>query len=124
MHSNEQKVCLRNGVQITNVKRDRVSAKKRSERRLEKLIEAYSSAGEKNCKRFIKRLNREKGMLFTFLEDEGILPQAALRSQEEGEQLCEINQEETRHGKLLLQGKPHSDRRWSGDKTAQVLQGK
>jgi transposase len=52
-----------------NVKRDRLRAKKRFERRIEKLIEVYSSIGEKNCKRFVKRLRREKGMLFTFLEE-------------------------------------------------------
>jgi transposase len=39
---------------------------------MEKLIEAYSSTREKNCKRFIKRLKREKGMLFTFLEEDGV----------------------------------------------------
>jgi transposase len=55
-----------------NVKRDRLTAKKRFERRMEKLIEAYSSTREKNCKRFIKRLKREKGMLFTFLEEDGV----------------------------------------------------
>ncbi|MCL5067823.1 MAG: transposase, partial [Thaumarchaeota archaeon] len=33
-----------------------------------------SSVSEKNCKRFIKRLRREKRMLFTFLEErKGIL---------------------------------------------------
>ena len=55
-------------------KRDRLKAKKTFERRLEKLIEAHSSVWEKNCKRFIKRLRREKGMLFTFLEEKkGVL---------------------------------------------------
>ena len=55
-------------------KKDRLRAKKRFERRIEKFIEAYSSAGEKNCRRFIKRLNREKDMLFTFLEEKkGVL---------------------------------------------------
>lgn len=55
-----------------NVKRDRLRAKNRFERRIEKLIKAYSSSEEKNCKRFIKRLKREKGMLFTFLEEDGV----------------------------------------------------
>jgi hypothetical protein len=52
-----------------NAKRDRLRAKNRFEPRIEKLIEAYSSVCEKNCNRFIKRLWREKGMLFTFLEE-------------------------------------------------------
>ena len=39
---------------------------------MEKLVQAYSSGEEKNCKRFIKRLNREKDMLFTFLEEKGV----------------------------------------------------
>src|SRR5487761_705140 len=55
-------------------KRDRLKAKKRFERRLEKLIEAHSSVGEKNCRRFSKRLRSERGMLFTFLEEKkGVL---------------------------------------------------
>jgi transposase len=57
-----------------NAKRDRLRAKKRFEARIEKLIELHSSVCEKNCKRFIKRLRREKGMLFTFLEEKrGVL---------------------------------------------------
>ena len=55
-----------------NVKSDRLNTKKRLERRMETLVEAYSSTGEKNCKRFLKRLNREKDMLFTFLEEKGV----------------------------------------------------
>jgi transposase len=53
-------------------KRDRLKAKKRFERRIEELIESMQE--EKNCKRFIKRLRREKMMLFTFLEEKkGVL---------------------------------------------------
>lgn len=53
-------------------KSDRLRAKKRFEKRLEKLVQEYSSIGERNCKRFIKRLKREKEMLFTFLEEKGV----------------------------------------------------
>ena len=57
-----------------SAKKDRLRAKKRFERRIEELIESYSSIQEKNCKRFIKRLRREKMMLFTFLEEKkGVL---------------------------------------------------
>ena len=54
---------------------EKLRAKARLERRVDALIASYSSpsAGrEKNCARFVKRLKREKGMLFTFLEEEGI----------------------------------------------------
>jgi transposase len=53
-------------------KKDRLKAKKRFEKRLDKIVQEYSSVGEKNCKRFLKRLNREKDMLFTFLEEKGV----------------------------------------------------
>ncbi|MEM4062334.1 MAG: transposase, partial [Conexivisphaerales archaeon] len=32
----------------------------------------YSLSREKNCRRFAKRLRRERDMLFTFLEEEGV----------------------------------------------------
>ncbi len=55
-----------------SAKKDRLRAKKRFERRIEELIESMQE--EKNCKRFIKRLRREKMMLFTFLEEKkGVL---------------------------------------------------
>ena len=56
-------------------KEERLRVKARLERRVDALIESYSSSSagqEKNCARLIKRLRREKGMLFTFLEEEGI----------------------------------------------------
>jgi hypothetical protein len=53
-------------------KSDRLRPKKRFEKRLEKLVQEYSFTTEKNCKRFLKRLNREKDMLFTFLEERGV----------------------------------------------------
>ncbi|MEO9294783.1 MAG: IS66 family transposase, partial [Nitrososphaera sp.] len=46
--------------------KDRLKAKARLEQRVQALIAA--SYGEKNCLRLVKRLKREKGMLFTFLE--------------------------------------------------------
>jgi transposase len=57
-----------------NVKKgDRLRARKRFQKRLEKLIKLYSSSTtEKNCKRFVKRLRREKDMLFTFLEEKDV----------------------------------------------------
>jgi len=51
-------------------KKKRLEAKKRFEERMEKLIsEDYK---DKNCIRFVKRLKREKCMLFTFLEIDGV----------------------------------------------------
>ncbi|MEM3172281.1 MAG: transposase [Candidatus Nitrosotenuis sp.] len=48
--------------------KDRLKAKARLEQRVQILIAA--SYGERNCLRLVKRLKREKGMLFTFLEKE------------------------------------------------------
>ena len=43
---------------------------------MDALIASYSSSPsadrEKNCARLVKRLKRERGMLFTFLEEEGV----------------------------------------------------
>ena len=51
-------------------KRRRLEAKERFEERMEKLIsEDYK---DKNCIRFVKRLRREKSMLFTFLDIDGV----------------------------------------------------
>ncbi|MGH9919447.1 MAG: IS66 family transposase [Nitrososphaerales archaeon] len=51
---------------------ERLRAKARLEARVDALISSYSSSKEKNCARLLKRLRREKGMLFTFLEEEGL----------------------------------------------------
>jgi len=51
---------------------ERLRAKARFEARIDALIDSYSSSEEKNCARLIKRLRREKGMLFTFLEEDGV----------------------------------------------------
>jgi hypothetical protein len=51
---------------------ERLRAKARLEARVDALIASYSSSDEKNCVRFLKRLRREKGMLFTFLEQDGV----------------------------------------------------
>ncbi len=53
---------------------ERLRAKARLEARVDALISTYSSSStkERNCLRFLKRLRRERGMLFTFLEEEGI----------------------------------------------------
>ncbi len=51
-------------------RKKRVEAKARFEKRLENLIsEQY---GDRQCIRFVKRLKREKSMLFTFLEIDGV----------------------------------------------------
>ena len=65
---------LRDAIRTADEKDDgeRLRAKARLEARIGALIASYSSSGEKNCKRFVKRLRREKGMLFTFLEEDGI----------------------------------------------------
>jgi len=51
---------------------DRLRAKERLEARVDALIPSYSSSGERNCRRFLKRLRRERGMLFMFLEEDGV----------------------------------------------------
>jgi transposase len=51
---------------------ERLRAKARLEARVDALIASYSSSDEKNCVRFLKRLRREEGMLFTFLEQDGV----------------------------------------------------
>jgi transposase len=54
------------------IREERLRAKARLEARADALIASYSLSGEKNCLRFVKRLKRERGMLFTFLEEEGV----------------------------------------------------
>jgi len=54
------------------MRKDRLRAKKRFEARIEKIITSYAPSDETNCMRFVKRLKREKGMLFTFLEELGV----------------------------------------------------
>jgi transposase len=50
---------------------ERLRVKARLERRVDTLIESCSSSAdqEKNCSRLVKRLKRERGMLFTFLDE-------------------------------------------------------
>jgi len=50
---------------------ERLKAEARLEARIDVLIASYSSSKEKNRARLIKRLRRENGMLFAFLEDDG-----------------------------------------------------
>lgn len=66
------KDAIKIGRKVRVNKSDRLRAKKRFEKRLEKLLQLYSFTTEKNCKRFLKRLRREKDMLFTFLEEKGV----------------------------------------------------
>jgi transposase len=65
---------LRDAIRMAGEKdpAERLRARARLEARVDALIASYSSSGEKNCVRFIKRLRREKGMLFTFLEEDGV----------------------------------------------------
>jgi transposase len=66
---------LRDSVRAGESARDpegRLRAKERLEGRVDALIQSYSSSKERNCARFLKRLKRERGMLFTFLEEEGV----------------------------------------------------
>ncbi len=62
---------IRVGEKVT-VHEERLRAKARLESRVDALIASYSSSGEKNCIRFVKRLRRERDMLFTFLEEDGV----------------------------------------------------
>ena len=63
---------IRAGERMVNDPAERLRAKGRLEARVETLIQSYSSSSERNCVRFLKRLRRERGMLFTFLEEEGV----------------------------------------------------
>lgn len=63
--------AIKAGEKVT-IREERLRAKGRMEARVDGLIASYSSSGEKNCLRFVKRLKRERDMLFTFLEEEGI----------------------------------------------------
>lgn len=66
---------LRDSIRIGERAKDpaeRLRAKERLEARVDALIASHSSSREKNCIRFVKRLRRERGMLFTFLEEEGV----------------------------------------------------
>ena len=67
---------LRDAIRMADSKdrSERLRAKARFEARVEALIAAYSSSSskERNCARLLKRLRREKGMLFTFLEQDGV----------------------------------------------------
>jgi transposase len=50
----------------------RLRAKARLETRVDALISSYTQPREKNCARLVKRLKRERNMLFTFLGEEDI----------------------------------------------------
>ncbi len=63
--------AIRIGEKVT-VHEERLRAKARLESRVDALLASYSSSGEKNCARFVKRLRRESDMLFTFLEEDGV----------------------------------------------------
>jgi len=65
---------LRDAIRMADEKDggERLRAKARLEARIDALISSYSSSEEKNCTRLLKRLRREKGMLFTFLEEDGV----------------------------------------------------
>ena len=53
-------------------RRERPRAKARFEARIDKLIASCTQPRERNCVRLLKRLRREQGMLFTFLEENGV----------------------------------------------------
>jgi transposase len=65
---------LRDAIRMADEKDhdERLMAKARLDARVDALIASYSSSKEKNCARLLKRLRREKGMLFTFLEEDGV----------------------------------------------------
>jgi len=63
--------AIRTGKTVT-VREERLRAKARLGSRVDALIASYASAGERNCARLVKRLRREKGMLFTFLQEDDI----------------------------------------------------
>ena len=51
---------------------ERLRAKARLEARVDALIASDSASKKRNCVRLLKRLRREKGMLFTFLEEDEV----------------------------------------------------
>lgn len=51
---------------------EKLRAKARLEERVDALVASYTSSKEKNCARLLKRLRRERDMLFTFLEEDGV----------------------------------------------------
>ena len=65
---------LRDAIRTAEVQNrsERLDAKARFEARIDAFIASYSSSKEKNCTRLLKRLRRERGMLFTFLEQDGV----------------------------------------------------
>ncbi len=63
---------IRVGEKKVDIREERLRAKARFEARVDALIASHSASSEKNCKRFVKRLRRERDMLFTFLEEDGV----------------------------------------------------
>lgn len=65
---------LRDAIKMADEKDrgERLRAKARLEARIGLLVASYSSSNERNCTRLLKRLRRERGMLFTFLEEDGV----------------------------------------------------
>ncbi len=63
---------IRAGERVKEDEAERLRIKGRLEARVDGLVESYSSSKERNCLRCVKRLRREKGMLFTFLGEEGV----------------------------------------------------
>ncbi len=55
-------------------------------------------------------------------KDEGILPEAAGRAEEEAQHMREWSEKETRPGPLLLQGELHINWRRSRAEASQILQ--
>jgi transposase len=68
------KRILRDAIRMAEAKDhgERLRAKARLEARVDALILSYSQSREKNCTRLLKRLRRERDMLFTFLEEDGV----------------------------------------------------
>jgi hypothetical protein len=67
------KRMLRDAIRMADEKDqgERLRAKARLEARVDALVSSCSSSKEKNCARLLKRLRRERDMLFTFLEEDG-----------------------------------------------------
>jgi hypothetical protein len=65
---------LRDAIRMSDNKDhgERLRAKARLEARIDALVSSYSPSEERNCVRLLKRLRRERNMLFTFLEEEGV----------------------------------------------------
>ena len=59
-------------INVTPGRKKALAAKKKLDRRILALLNRFKAETDKHCKKMFKRLRREKGRLFTFLEVDGV----------------------------------------------------